>query len=175
MIESGIFPDSSRVELLAGILVDKMTKNDPHDFTVGQLAERLRALLPAGWILREEKSVVLGKRDRPEPDIAVARGQHRDYSHRAPGPADLGMLIEVADTTYAKDRGLKWSRDARAGIPIYWIVNLPLQEVEVYSTVIGSGKTAGYRDSSRFRIGDELTVVIDGKEVGRIAVKEFLA
>lgn len=174
MIDAGIFPDGAHVELLAGILVNKMTKNDPHDFAVGQLAENLRSLLAAGWTVREEKSVVLGKRDRPEPDIAVARGQHRDYARRAPRPADVLMLVEVADTSYAKDRGVKWSRYARAGIPVYWIVNLTTQEIEVCSTVVGVGKTAGYRDVAKFGVGGKVPVVIDGQEVGRVAVKELI-
>jgi Uma2 family endonuclease len=174
MIDAGVFPEGARVELIGGLLVDKMTKNDPHDACVAQLGESLRPMLPAGWSVREEKSVVLGGRDRPEPDVAVVRGRPLDFFRRAPRPPDIGLLVEVADTTYVKDRGSKWHRYARAGTPYYWIVNLPARQVEVYSAPARVGKSATFRDVATYRITDEVPVIIEGSEVGRIPVKDLL-
>jgi Uma2 family endonuclease len=173
MIDAGVFPDNARLELIAGILMTKMTKSDPHDVAVAEIGETLRELLTSGWVVREEKSVVLGKRDRPEPDVAVVRGRHSDYRRRAPGVADIAFIVEVADTSYAKDRGVKWSRYARAGIPTYWIVNLPARQVEVYSGPAIAGKSASYQKAVTFVLADEVPVVVDGQEVGRIPVKDL--
>src|SRR5688500_17141794 len=74
MIDAGVFPDGVKVELLGGILVDKMTKEDPHDFCVDQFGELVRRILPVGWTIREEKSLKLGRFWRPEPDLVVVIG-----------------------------------------------------------------------------------------------------
>jgi Uma2 family endonuclease len=174
MIAAGVFPDEARVELLGGMLVDKMTKNDPHDFAVARLGDSLRGLLPLDWIVREEKSLRLGRFWRPEPDLVVARGPHEAYRAGAPRAADVALLAEVADTTYLKDRGAKWRSYASAGIPVYWIVNLPQRRVEVYSAPSGRGKAAVYRDFLPYGPDDEVSVQINGREVGRILVRELL-
>jgi Uma2 family endonuclease len=174
MIEVGVFADRARVELLGGLLVRKMTKNDPHDFTVGQLGAFLNRLLEPAWVAREEKSVVLGKTWRPEPDVAVVRGPRERYRSAAPGIGDPGLLIEVADVTDAKDRGVKWRRYASVGIGHYWIVNLGQKRIEVYSRPEGRGKTAAFKDVAYYGAGEEVPVILDGRERGRIPVRDIL-
>src|ERR1700679_1084197 len=103
MIDAGVFRDEDHVELLGGLLVDKMVKKDPHNFSVGELAELFRDFLKPNWVVREEKSMVLGLFWRPEPDLAIARGPRERYRSKGPRRADVRMLVEVADTSYAKD------------------------------------------------------------------------
>src|SRR4051812_18348689 len=87
MIGAGVFPDGVRVELLAGVLVRKMTKSDPHDFSVGELGSLLGRLLEPSWFAREEKSVVLGK--QPE-----GRGKAAEFKEMAfYGPDDEVPVI----------------------------------------------------------------------------------
>jgi Uma2 family endonuclease len=174
MIDAGVFPEGVRVELLGGVLVEKMTKNDPHDFTVGRLGTILRRLLPSDWIVREEKSVRLGLSWRPEPDIAVVRGPDDLYRARTPQAKEIGLVIEVADVSYAKDRGAKWRGFAAARVRIYWIVNLPAHRVEVYTDPTGRGMAAKYRGCTMIGADSEVPVVIENREVGRIAVREIL-
>ena len=126
MVDAGVFRDGDHVELLEGILVDKMTKHPPHNFTVSKIADVFRSVASLDWVVQEEKSVVLGRFSRPEPDIAIARGPRERYRSVCPRAADLAVLIEVADTSYAKDRGSKWRKYAASKILVYWIVNLPL-------------------------------------------------
>jgi Uma2 family endonuclease len=174
MIDAGIFRDEDHVELLGGLLVDIITTNDPHDFAVDQLGAILTRALPVEWIARQEKSVVLGRFWRPLPDLAIARGPRERYRTSAPRRADLGLLIEVADTSYAKDRGTKWRKYAASRIPIYWIVNLPQRQIEVYSGPSGRGKSAGYRDHTIYGPDDEVPVILEGRELGRIKVSDVL-
>src|SRR5205823_2544334 len=126
------------------------------------------------WILQEEKSLALGHWWQPEPDIAVMRGRWDDYRGRMPRGKDLAMVIEVADVSYPNDRGVKWRRYAAAGIPIYWIVNLPARQIEVYTDPTGRGMVGKYRDCTTYGPDAEVPVVIDGREVGRIAVRDVL-
>ncbi|MGP0065882.1 MAG: Uma2 family endonuclease [Isosphaeraceae bacterium] len=174
MIDTGIFRDEDHVELLGGLLVDKMTKKDPHNFAIDMLGAILDQDLAPNWIARQEKSVVLGRFWRPEPDIAVARGPRDRYRARAPGPGDLAVLIEVADTSYSIDRGKKWQKYGSSRIPAYWIVNLPQRQIEVYTVPSGRGKSAGYRDVTIYGEDDEVPLVIEGRELGRIKVRDLL-
>jgi len=162
MIGAGVFPDGVRVELLGGVLVRKMTKNDPHDFCAGELGCLLGRLLGPSWFAREEKSVVLGKYWRPEPDVAIVRGPRDRYRSAAPRIADLGLLIEVADISYAKDRGLKWRRYASVGVGHYWIVNLKQKRIEVCSQPEGRGKAEGFKEVAFYGPDDQVPVILEG-------------
>ncbi len=174
MLGAGVFPESANFELLGGLLVDKMTKEEPHNFAVDELAVGLRHLLPAGWYLREEKSVRMGRHWLPEPDIAVFRGCREDLRTRRPMPDHLALIAEVADTSYAKDRGPKWRRYAAVRIPSYWIVNLPKRQIEVYSEPAGRGQAAEYQGLTAYGVEAEIPVVLDGQPLGRIAVRDLL-
>ncbi len=147
MIDAGVFRDGDHVELLEGILVDKMTKHPPHNFAVTTIADTCRAVVGPDWVVREEKSVVLGRFSRPEPDVAIAQGPHERYRSISPNAADLAALVEVADTSYAKDRGIKWRKYAESKIPVYWIVNLPLRQIEVYTEPSGARKPPRIRSA----------------------------
>jgi len=175
MVGAGIFPDSANFELLGGLLVDKMTTNEPHNFAVIQFAEGLRRLLPADWCIREEKSFRLGRRWLPEPDIAVLRRPMVEYRGQWPGPDDLALIGEVSDTSYAKDRGPKWRRFAVARIPAYWIVHLPKRQVEVYTEPTGRGRLAEYRNVTIHGADGEVPVVLDDHHFGQIAVQDLLS
>jgi Uma2 family endonuclease len=73
------------------------------------------------------------------------------YRERHPTPADVLLLIEVADTTVVKDRTIKIPLYARAGIAEAWLVNIPDERVEVYSNPAGGA----YQRAEVFGRGDE--------------------
>jgi Uma2 family endonuclease len=83
----------------------------------------------------------LGADSVPEPDVAVVRGAIRDFAKAHPRFAEV--IVEVADSTLALDRGRKRSLYAANGIPEYWIVNLPGDCVEVHRRPKGSKYTEG--------------------------------
>ena len=63
----------------------------------------------------------------------IVHGSEIDYRERHPGPEDVALVIEVSDATLNRDRTLKKQLYAAAGVPVYWIVNLLDNQVEVYS------------------------------------------
>ena len=174
MAGADIFPEGHNVELLAGIIVKKMTKNPPHSFSTSVLSKLLTRLLPADFVVREEKAVVLGKFWCPEPDIAVLRGTDAHYQHVHPTAENIVLLVEVSDSSSAIDRGLKWRGYAAIGVASYWIVNLPARRVEVYHDPAGQGAEAQYLASRSFGIDDEIPVTLDGREVCRVVVRNIL-
>jgi Uma2 family endonuclease len=173
MIEDGFFAEDERFELLEGWIVAKMTRKPPHDAVIELIHETLRGMLPVGWHIRAQSAITMADSE-PEPDLAVVRGAIRDYMGRHPGPADLALVVEVADSTLATDRDFKGRIYARAGIPVYWIVNLVDQRVEVYTTPTGPDANPGYRKRRDFEAGDTLPLLIEGREVARIEAREFL-
>lgn len=173
MINSGILTNDDPVELLDGWLVVKMPKKPPHILVTELTREVLDRLMPPNWFTNSQEPVTI-KTSEPEPDISVVRGDRRQYRDRHPGPADIGMLVEVSDTTLARDQGWKKQVYARAQIPVYWIVNLVQNQVEAYTDPTGPAETPDYGQKSIYGLADEAPVVLDGKEIGRLPVRTLL-
>ena len=135
------------------------------------LVDRLGAILGPGWTSRKEDPVRIPAFDEPEPDVAIVRGSDDDYRSRHPEPSDVALLVEVAETTLDRDRGPKLLAFARGGIPVYWIVNLVDNQIEVYSRSESGTGTGRVRT---MQPGQDVPVVIDGSEIGRIGVADIL-
>src|SRR5205085_3408921 len=120
MIEAGILTSEDKVELLENYVVLKMPRNPPHDGTIDLLKAALPGRVPPGWLLRIQQTLVLSD-SQPEPDLAVVRGTPRTYLARHPGAADVGLLIEVADSSLLRDQRDKTRIYARGDIPCYWL------------------------------------------------------
>ena len=174
MIRAGILTEDDRVELLEGLLVTKMPKNEPHILALKLAYRVLDRALPDGWHVANQDPVVIPPHNEPEPDLSVVRGSPHDYGDHKPGPRDVTLVVEVADTSLAYDREIKKPIYARAGIPYYWIVNLPDNRLEVSSDPTGPAEEPNYRRRQDFGPADAVSLVIEGHEVGRIDVRELL-
>src|SRR5258708_2273209 len=128
MVESGVLRSGERAELIEGVVIKKMPQDPPHAVVIEYTLDAIRPQLPTGWRLREQKPIRLGDSE-PEPDIAIVRGPASRYEKRHPRPADIAAAIEVADSSLDYDREDKSSMYARAGIPIYWIINLVERQI----------------------------------------------
>lgn len=173
MVQCSILTEDDRVELLEGWIVHKMPHNPPHDGTIEVAEDRLRGLLPAGWRIRVQSAITTSDSE-PEPDIAVVRGTARSFLTRHPGPPDIGLLIEVSDTTLPRDRTEKARLFARAKIGCYWIINLVDRQIEVYTDPSGPADEPGYKVRQDYGIQDSVPLVLDGQEVARIPANELL-
>jgi Uma2 family endonuclease len=169
LVGTGVL-DDPRIELIDGFLVKKLGKNPPHIWVAGTIIDLLATLLPQGWSWRKEDPVRIPPFDEPEPDVAVVRGSRDDYRNRIPEPGDIALVVEIAETTLDRDQGIKLDAYAHGRIPVYWIVNLVHRRVEVYS----EPESDGYRSRQEFTIGQDVPLVIDGVEVGIIAVAAIL-
>ncbi|MFO0823314.1 MAG: Uma2 family endonuclease [Gemmataceae bacterium] len=175
MIETGVLLDGEPIELLEGSLVHKMPRGTPHDSALQFLTNRLIRMLPAGWDFRCASAVTLPPSSEPEPDGAIVRGTSALYRGRHPGPADIGLLIEVAASSLLIDRHDKGRIYAEAGIPVYWVVNVEDRVIEVYTQPTGTGAAAAYAKCDVFAVGASVPVVIEGNTIGTIAVADVMA
>ncbi len=80
----------------------------------------------------------------------------------------------MADATLRRDRTLKLRIYARASVPVYWIVNLIDRQIEVYTDPTGPAEQPSYGQHRDYGPADDAPLVLDGREVGRVAVREVL-
>ena len=161
---------AERVELIDGFIVERGAMDPPHVISSEKLRRKLDQVLPDGWFVREDKPVQVHHTYEPLPDLAVVEGGPDTYENRHPAPVDVAVVIEISDSTLTRDRGEKQVNYARGGISVYWIINLIDRQVEVYT----GPKADSYSSCTIFKPGQSVPVVINGVEVGQIAVAEIL-
>jgi Uma2 family endonuclease len=117
---------TERYELIDGEVVSKTGQNPPHGLAIVLLQARLISVF-GPLCVRIQLSVDVGGADpehnEPDPDIAVTERPGTAYPDRHPGPADLLLIAEVADTTLRYDRTTKANLYARAGIREYRVID----------------------------------------------------
>ncbi len=170
MIESGILTANDRVELLEGWIVNKMPQNTPHISSVRRVMRLLCRILPANWTLTCQSSIALTD-SAPEPDFTIARGEQVDYDLRRINAVDIGVLIEVGDSTLLSDRRYKGVLYAKAKIPEFWLINLVKRQVEVY-TKPRAGK---YQKVVAYSVDESVPLILDGEKIADIPVSELIA
>ncbi len=173
MIQAGILGENDNVELLEGWIVPKMPRNPVHDALISWVHNRVLAPRLRGWFCRGQSAIITPDSE-PEPDLAVIRGSERDYLSRHPGPADTALAVEVADSSLARDRSIKARLYASAGVPLYWIINLVDDQIEVYTQPTGPGPAPDYRVRQDYKRTDLVPLVIDGIEMGPIPGGDLL-
>ncbi len=124
MAESGILGPEARVELIEGEIVD-MPPIGPLDASVVTLVQnRLVAAVGELALVRVQNPVHLDRHNEPEPDVALVRWRADHYRERHPEPAEVLLLVEVADSSRRYDREVKLRLYARFGIPETWLIDL---------------------------------------------------
>jgi len=170
LIKLGILAEDGSCELLKGLVVHKMGKNRRHSLVTRRLREFLEPLLTNCYVDSQEPLIALDS--EPEPDVYIVRGKPEDYQDQQPSANDVLLVVEVAESTLKQDRVTKKWIYSEAGIPVYWIVNLIDRQIEIYTQPSGPAKQPDYADCQIIAADGELPVLIDGKEVGRLVVKD---
>lgn len=182
MIRDGILRDGEPIELIQGTLIYKdrrdkagsvMTHGRRHLNTVN----RLTALL-SRWVadrtvfLQVQGPVTLNMKNEPEPDCSLIIGHLDDFREAIPHAQAVAAVFEVADSSLRLDRRTKQRLYAEAGIPVYVIVNLKDNIVEVHTHP--SPSSSQYDSSAEYKKGDFVEIAI--LDVGPLsfAVDELL-
>lgn len=131
--EAGVLGQDDRVELINGELLDMAPIGNHHANSVNGLNESLVLAFSGRGIVSVQNPVTLDRYNVPQPDFTVFRYRADRYWTGHPStPADVLLLIEVADSSIQYDRTVKLPLYARAKIPEYWIVDLGRRMVDVY-------------------------------------------
>ena len=157
MAEAGIFGENKRIELIDGDLIDMAPIGQGHAAVVNGLNEALVTACAGRAIVSPRNSVRINRSSEPQPDLAVLRRRADFYAvGEPPGPADVLLLIEVADSSLRFDQTVKLPLYARAGVAELWIVDLKRRVVDVYRAPAGDG----YGDATIYRPGDHLALAL---------------
>jgi Uma2 family endonuclease len=160
-----------RVELIHGELW-QMTVNPPHAIADELANNVLRLAFGPGYSYRSSQPLDFGRRNQPQPDLAVVPGNPRDYTSH---PTTALLVVEICDATLRRDRTIKAHLYAWAGILDYWIVNLVDRRLEVHRNPGPDPDRRG-----RFKYHDVTIVPATGhveplaKPGARIAVADLL-
>jgi Uma2 family endonuclease len=149
MGEAGIFSEDDRVELIDGEVVEMTPIGWRHALCVTRLTTLLsgyaseQGLLGRRYGVSVQNPIALRRHEEPQPDLALIEGPPPG---RLPGPAEIALVVEVADTSLTYDRERKLPLYAEVGIPEAWLVDLNAEAIEVYS----EPGTTGYGRVARF-------------------------
>lgn len=154
MGEAGLFDEDSRVELVDGEVVQMAAVGNRHLGTVNHLTRFLVEAAGDRAVVSVQNPVRLDDRSEPQPDVALLHPRADSYFSATPRPADVFLLVEVADSSLAWDRDGKAPRYGAAGIPACWIVDMVNEMILVLS---GPGPH-GFSDLHQARRGEHLAV-----------------
>ncbi len=171
MIANGTVQEDAPVELLEGWIVTKMSKNSPHRITTRVTRGELEHHLPNDYYLDTQEAISTLD-SMPEPDLAVIKGQPRDYPDGPPDAQFVVLVIEVSELSLKRDRTVKQRIYASANIPIYWILNLQDRVLEVYQNPSPDEKR--YAEKIMYDADALVPVTLDGQEIAHLATKDLL-
>jgi Uma2 family endonuclease len=165
LIDIGFF-NGKRAELIEGEIIEMSPMKTPHAIAI-RLAETVLAkVFGNAYDVRGQLPVDFNETNEPETDIAVVKGNIRDYLESHPKTAEL--IVEISDSTMNYDRNVKAKLYARNGIQDYWIVDLKKRRVEVCRVP----KSDKYQEITFFNADDEVSPL--AKPNAKIKVSELL-
>lgn len=132
MAEAGVLSADDRVELLGGEIVLRSPIGPGHQSVADLLNRVFTMQLGDRAICRVQGPLVLDDRSEPEPDVQLLRPRADFYRSAHPTPADVLLVVEIAESSAAFDRGPKMAMYARAGVGEYWVVDLARSVVVVH-------------------------------------------
>ncbi len=153
MLDAGIFTEDDRVELVEGDIIAMMPIGARHAACVKRLNRLLSRVLGEQVIISVQDPLRLDEKNEVLPDVTVLRFRPDFYANAHPGPEDVLLVVEVAETSLAYDREIKVPLYGRYGIPEFWLINLRDNVVEVYRRPFAQG----YKETLVFEKGDTLT------------------
>jgi Uma2 family endonuclease len=154
MAEAGILSEDDRVELIDGEVVQMPAIGSRHAACVRRFTQLFSERAANRALVSVQNPVRLSKYSEPQPDLAMLRPRGDFYASGHPGPEDVLLIVEVADTSVEYDRTVKVPLYARAAIPEVWLVDLASDIVEVYRRP----STTGYQIAQRANRRDTLSV-----------------
>ncbi len=161
MVAGGIVDEDERLELVDGELVCMTPVGDRHMYAVDLVAEYLWSEMRGHAIVRVQSPLKFSTGEAPVPDLALLRMHEDRYRSRPAGPWDALLVVEVADSSLARDLA-KAGQYARAAIPEYWIVDLNRAAVLVHQAPVGGE----YRDVRPYRHGQSFpSPALGGRQV----------
>jgi len=149
MAGARIFGEDDRVELIEGEIVEMSPIGSRHGACVKRLNSLFSERLGRRAIVSVQDPVRIGEHSEPQPDLALLMPRPDFYASAHPGPEEVLLVVEVAETSADVDREVKLPLYARAGLPEVWLVDLAEERIEVYR----QPRPQGYQEVQRLGRG----------------------
>jgi Uma2 family endonuclease len=150
MAQAGILPPDERVELLWGVVCRMSPKNRAHVVAANRICDVFRRHLEGrARVYKEDPLRQVALDSEPEPDVMVCGNPDLDaFGTESMKPL---LVVEVAESSLARDQGEKLAIYAKAGVPEYWVVNLVDGVLEVFRDPVEGryGKRASLPTTAR--------------------------
>jgi Uma2 family endonuclease len=162
MGETGILSEDDRVELINGEIIEMTPIGSAHAGCVRDLDAWLQLTLRGEAVVSTQQPLKVEYDGEPIPDIVILRPRKDRYRGDHPTSADALLIIEVADSSVLFDRNVKSRMYALAGVPEYWVVDLPRSSVVVFE----QPERGGYTEQHEYRRGESWqSPGIGGREI----------
>jgi len=154
MHEKGIFTESDRLELIDGEIKIMSPIGIKHAVCVARLNKRFESKLGGNAIIWVQNPIDLGIRSQSQPDLAILKFRKDFYEEALPTPADILLIIEIADSSLEYDRDVKAPLYATSGIPEMWLFDVNNKMIAGFS----HPSESGYKQINQYESGDRLTM-----------------
>jgi hypothetical protein len=110
------------------------------------------------------------------PDVTVVRGPLERYEAplRHPQVDDVGLIVEIAGSSLTRDLTLRAEMFARALVPNYWVADVRGRRIIEHSGLQVVDDVGSYSLVEERKRGDEIRLVLDGREIAVIPVNELI-
>lgn len=129
MIDAGVFDEDDRLELLEGVIVTMSPQGARHARVIRYLTRALVLAVDDRHVVCPQLPLTVSEYGEPEPDVAVIPAAEDSAEHH---PRAAVLVVEVASDSLTKDRQVKATLYARAGVPEYIVVNLVDDALEIH-------------------------------------------
>jgi len=172
LLREGILDLAKRHELIEGWVVEKMSRNPPHDYVLSCMQDALATALPKDWYLRNQMAITLDE-SLPEPDLAIVIWPKSHFQTRHPTPGDVALVVEVADKTLALDLGAKCRSYARNRILELWVADVANRTLHVFKNPSGPTDQPSFASHHKLGMDEHVHLDILGKLNARWTVREL--
>ena len=132
MTEVGILSEDDRVELINGEIVARAPIGSRHAAGVDRINALFNSRIGQQAIVRIQSPIQLDEYSEPQPDLSLLRPRADFYAQAHPTPADVLLVIEVAETSIDYDRTVKLPLYARASISEAWLIDISNDRIEIH-------------------------------------------
>lgn len=170
MLTAGILDEKDRVELIDGEVRCMSPIGTRHYAMVNYLNRKLVQMVGEAGIVSIQNPIQLDDYTEPEPDVVVMLPRPNYYADSKILPADILLVIEVADSSLNYDRHEKLPRYATAGVPEVWIVDI---EVDQYTIEQYSAPHDGHYSSKKEHSIGETVVSVSMPDTIRLVIEKI--
>ena len=107
LARAGVLTEDERVELIEGEIIEMVPIGSRHAACVKRLNNHLRQKIKQEIIISVQDLILLSEHSAPQPDLALLEPRPDYYAEEHPGPGNVLLLVEVAESSQEYDRKRK--------------------------------------------------------------------